>query len=488
MGRNKSTSPGRRFRASMRLSALGLSAAVTLGTAAAAAGIVQLATSTPAAAAGVYVVTTTADPDNGTGSCATGGACSLREAINQYDSDSGLGDVINVPAGTYALTLGSLMIDNPNHVSLVINGSGEYRTIIEGNDTASVVTMAAGETVVINNLEITGGRGPAGGGIDQEGGNLTLLNVLVEDNSADAGGGIFADGSLRLLTSTVTDNTTFGVNSGPVIAATENEPEDGIGNGGGIFFEGTATLIGSLVIDNSTVSGPDPTGTEDLGEGNGGGIYDDWGALNLTASFVADNTAGVANIGGTNEAPSIAGPVGIGIANGGNGGGIFNYYGTVNLSASTVVDNGALGSTCLLPGPNVKAGAGVTNESCDAPAGDTGDGGGIANYGGTVTGFTSSISSNTADGDGGGLWSGVGGVVTAPGAFVTLNLTVVQNNHADGEGGGIYAESTALTLRLSPVTGNSAGVGGGGILYEEGSTLVLTLSPVLRNTPDNVET
>jgi len=153
-----------------------------------------------------------------------------------------------------------------------------------------------------------------------------------------------------------------------------------------------------------------------------------------------------------------------------------------------VVDNGALGSTCLLPGPNVKAGAGVTNESCDAPAGDTGDGGGIANYGGTVTGFTSSISSNTADGDGGGLWSGVGGVVTAPGAFVTLNLTVVQNNHADGEGGGIYAESTALTLRLSPVTGNSAGVGGGGILYEEGSTLVLTLSPVLRNTPDNVET
>ena len=89
----------------------------------------------------------------------------------------------------------------------------------------------------------------------------------------------------------------------------------------------------------------------------------------------------------------------------------------------------------------------VTLRGGDAPTGDVG--GGIANFGGTVSLRASTLRDNTAD-----------------------------------TGGGLYNSAGTSTLTGSVVVGNTAAVSGGGIDENSGSvTLLATL--VQSNTPDN---
>jgi len=88
------------------------------------------------------------------------------------------------------------------------------------------------------------------------------------------------------------------------------------------------------------------------------------------------------------------------------------------------------------------------------------DGGGISLYCGSVTIFNSSLTGNTALGNGGGLSKSTDVVAQYTNMFI-INSTIDNNSATDG--GGIYLNKAALTLMTSTVSTNTASNQGGGI-------------------------
>ena len=201
------------------------------------AGLANAATFT------VDTTSDTVDASPGNGSCADStGACSLRAAIEEANALAGA-DNINLPIGTYALTIdelqitGDLTINGTDVGSTVINGSNQYRVF-------SIPYQVPSYVVSISGVTITGGYlGCADGGGIYNRGNLTITDSLVSDNIANRcgstggnAGGIYSDGMLTLINSTVSGNKSAGLSVG-----------GGIWNNGG-----TLTITNSTVSNNST--------------------------------------------------------------------------------------------------------------------------------------------------------------------------------------------------------------------------------------------
>ncbi|MFH0341694.1 MAG: choice-of-anchor Q domain-containing protein [Chromatiales bacterium] len=132
---------------------------------------------------------------------------------------------------------------------------------------------------------------------------------------------------------------------------------------------------------------------------------------------------------------------------GARGGGVANYGGTLTLTHSTVSGNSAA----------IR-------------------GGGVANEYGVLTVTNSTVSGNTAFIVG----SGIGGGVFNDGTL-TLTHSTVSGNSAGDEGGGLHNRGT-LTLTNSTVSGNSAIFSGGGVRNPRYSGSSLTNSTVSGNT------
>jgi hypothetical protein len=137
----------------------------------------------------------------------------LREAIRY----SAAGDTINLPAGTFTLTIaganedlgavGDLDITK----NLTITGSGAATTTI--NTAAAwnnlVFHVVTGNTFSISGVTISGGNIPGGngGGIFNEG-TLTVANCTFQNNQANTGGAIFNNGTQMTVT-----GSTFNLNT-----------------------------------------------------------------------------------------------------------------------------------------------------------------------------------------------------------------------------------------------------------------------------------
>ena len=318
--------------------------------------------SRPAEAAD-FTVTKVADTADGT----CDADCSLREAIIAANAAAGA-DAIAVPAGTYLITIvgsgedaaatGDLDITD----DLTLTGAGAASTIIDGGANDRVLHIV-GSTVVVDLVDVTirngaeslmGGGGIrnegdllvvdssvtqnavsggiGGGGIDNFGG-LTLMGTAVTDNSSDmAGGGIQNDqGEVTVIESTISGNTT-GV---------------GGGIGGGVNnFGGLLTVTGSAVIANSA--------------GDGGGIINRGsGDTALFNTTVSDNTSLFDGAGIWNEDGSLVALNNVtitgntadsdgGIA--GDAGGVFNEPGGTFALSNTIlagnVDTGGENNDC----------------------------------------------------------------------------------------------------------------------------------------------
>ena len=168
----------------------------------------------PVQGAATLTVTTTGD----TNSCGT--PCSFRGAIAVANS----GDTIDIPAGTYTLSLGTELTIGK---SLTLAGAGSGATIIQAavssaDATFRVFNITNGNVVAISDVTIRHGKAngsaPAnsGGGIYNSG-TLTLTNSTVSGNSATSGGGaIFNNnaGTLTLTNSTLSGNTAGGHGGG----------------------------------------------------------------------------------------------------------------------------------------------------------------------------------------------------------------------------------------------------------------------------------
>jgi predicted outer membrane repeat protein len=143
----------------------------------------------------------------------------------------------------------------------------------------------------------------------------------------------------------------------------------------------------------------------------------------------------------------------------GDGGAILNF-GAVTLTGSSLSGNTATGN-----------GGGLAN--ADTPSGTA-----------PAATFTSSpVSDNAAQLSGGGIYNGLRGTLTTSGVsgsplFITGNSAVVS-------GGGIAAAgSTATSLTQTAVTTNQAGQTAGGV-YRQGGTMTTTTSPISANTANN---
>src|SRR5262245_44189099 len=109
-------------------------------------GLCVAALCAPASAsAAPFHVDTTADPTPD-GECVID--CTLREAVNLAQS----GDTVNVPAGTYTLQQGALVVGSDTIV-----GAGARTTTIRATPQNRVISISGEARAAISGVTITGG-------------------------------------------------------------------------------------------------------------------------------------------------------------------------------------------------------------------------------------------------------------------------------------------------------------------------------------------
>ena len=232
------------------------------------------------------------DANPGDGTCATvGSVCTLRAAIQEANTLAGA-DTINIPAGTYLLSIAGTSedasaagdLDITGNVTII--GAGAASTIIDAGAIDRVFHITGVFAVNISGVTISNAlSGANGGGIyNLNSGALTLTNVAVSGNTAQIGGGIFNEGTLTITSSAISGNTATGLansssggifNSGTVnLANVTISGNSALGNGGGIYNSGTANLTNVTITNNAADS-------DNSGDGFGGGIYNGGGAFNI---------------------------------------------------------------------------------------------------------------------------------------------------------------------------------------------------------------
>ena len=205
------------------------------------------------------VVTKSDDTDDGV----CDADCSLREAVVAANADPA-DNVIDLPAGTYELTLdwwgaathfGALEVESGAGTTTIV-GAGRDTTIIDATTLRTVgvdnpdrvFVVRSGSGLELVGVTVTGGYTENalsaqrdGGGIWNWGGELTITDAIIEGNVAGGnGGGIASTGTTAITDSVIRDNNT--------------DPPDYVttGYGGGIWSTGLLTIIDSSVENNAS--------------------------------------------------------------------------------------------------------------------------------------------------------------------------------------------------------------------------------------------
>lgn len=259
-----------------------------------------------AAAAAVIHVNTTLD------STAPASKCTLREAIRSANTDTAVGnctagnatDTVVLPAGRFILDTPGTAEDAAINGDLdftadaVVRGAGAGRTIINAGGASGLgervfhLTLPNEPAVTIRDLTITGGyEDPTvAGGINVRG-DLTLIRVEVRGNdSTSAGGGIQSNGgSVTIQDSTISGNDAQnggGISAGFGVALTlVNTTISGnraTVDGGGLNINGEATGTHVTIVANRADSDSDNAG-------QGGGVGGSGGVAHLEGSIVGGN-------------------------------------------------------------------------------------------------------------------------------------------------------------------------------------------------------
>jgi LPXTG-site transpeptidase (sortase) family protein len=354
---------------------------------------------------------------------------------------TGLADVININrstvqyntaanngGGVYVLNSGELNIINDasiNNNTAGGSGGGVYL------QNASV--GAGGLTFTVEDSSITANAANATGGFTASALHVQDINGGTIDNATISGNTAANGAAIVLLSSLANSNITLDITNS-TIDDNDSNTNDDLG-GGGIANLVTAGTAATLNLDNVIVSNNDGNlygGIWNSGEG---------ATLNVLDSTIDSNTAGGASGG------SIPG----------NGGGITNNDGTVNIEISVISDNTTDGNGGGIL--NLDTGSGLTdlNVLRSTVSGNTasnGGGGGIANLSGANTTVqTSTISGNDApNGDGGGIHN------SGTGSVVLLESVTVYGNDAD-RGGGIFNADNVTTIQSVLLAANTAPTG-----------------------------
>ena len=273
-------------------------------------------------AASTINVTTTTD-ENGSGA-----GCSLREAIASANTNTNVGGctgsgggvpfTINVPSGTYSLTVDELQLGTASNTDTrIIGTSGAASTIIQQTVANRRVfdinpSFAANVAVSMSGVTITGGNSPSdnfgGAGIvaGSPGNSLSLSNCIIRNNTLPAGtnnrgaGVSFSGGGVLTVNNCQFSNNT-AVNAGGAIDYNLLNVSGAAGQGGVSITNSTftnnsagasATAAGGAIrvtvtttqaVSNFTISKNTFTGNS-APNGFGGAIVDT-GSVNATMQF-----------------------------------------------------------------------------------------------------------------------------------------------------------------------------------------------------------
>ena len=353
--------------------------------------------------------------------------------------------------------------------TITYNKNGELSSSTLGNGGGGICAVGKDSNVTLNKVTVTGNKATsnvssnlgAGGGIEAQGGSLTVKDSTISDNNARGnGGGIFsAQGNvLDVSGSTIQGNK--GNNGGGIHTGEARDPSK---------TPSKATITDTKILDNEI------TGSL------GGGVHVGTRAnATLKDCTVAGNKADTVN--GTGGGVSAFG-IGVDVtldnvrvenntADGknGKGGGVYlqgNQFGasSITLKNGTIIQNNtANGKNGNGGGVYLKGNATLKSNGAD----------------GRVT-----ISENKAT-QGAGIFTEiwkVGQETTAP--HLVLNDTDVLNNIATSKGGGIHLTTgTTLDLLKSKVDGNTGG-SGGGIYAKDDAKLNIQDSSISGNTATN---
>jgi hypothetical protein len=273
----------------------------------------------------------------------------------------------------------------------------------------------------IANNRATGGPGGNGGFVQTTtyGGGFGLGGA----GGMAQGAGLYVNGSsLTVASSAIASNQGTGGYAG-------FNGWGGLTYGGGLYILVNADR---LTVSNCTLSDNSVNGLSGY-VGYGGGIYNAWGSLTLSASTLSGNS--------TN----------------GNGGGIYNYFGTLTVSNCTLSNNtGGYGAGGIFnySGTVTVTGSTLSGNSAQAA-------GGISNYG-TLTISNSTLSGNTATYSGGGIYNYGGGIYNYGEGPVTLTNVTLTANRADTAGGGLFVQFGAPgpVLHNTLIADNFSGASG----------------------------
>ncbi len=300
------------------------------------------------------------------------------------------------------------------------------------------------DNVTVRDNQITSNGGdPFGAGIYNAGSAMTLNSTGVTGNSISrlTGGSVFGGGIASTSETTITITNSFIGN-----LAFAN---GGFVFGAGLYLENRFTVN----MTGTAVAGNIASGT---GGVNGGGVNGSGVSAISNAGAAVFNATGC-----TFRNNSAAGP--------GHGQGVGLYFLTTGGGTNTL--------TATLDDASVKDNIGTSS----------GVGIGARLNGGNMTLniFSSSITDNIGGVLGGGIFVTDAGPPAAAGARATVNLTntTISSNTANGGGGGLALQGGLIGANLNYVTiaGNTAD-GGGGILLAASGTVNIKNSIVGDNT------
>ncbi len=181
--------------------------------------------------------------------------CTLRAAIMEANALGGAHNIF-LPSGTYVLSnigededqAGTGDLDIHAEI-LIVNGTSN-RPLVSGNATDRIFDIHADGRLVLDNINLAGGRAntPAtlrGAAINVRGdASLLLQRAQVSLNLANQGGAIYSDGSVRIVDSELFSNA---------ILAEELLPE--FSDGAAIFNRGSLIVERSTLHDNGRLPG-----------------------------------------------------------------------------------------------------------------------------------------------------------------------------------------------------------------------------------------
>ena len=319
--------------------------------------------------------------------------------------------------------------------NITIRGEGGA-AVLDANKTADgkaqhrIFVINGTTTLKLENLTLTGGIAPAGadgGGIFISGGcTVNLTNCTVTDCQGESGGGIFNRGTLTVSGGSFTKNK-----------ATAR-------NGGAICNMGTLSLQ-----DGCTVGGSDAA---DANEAQyGAGIYTEGGTVTMTGCTLARNKAVT------------------------EGGGICAKK-DGSTAAAVTITGGTIEANTAAEFPSIGFGGGISiNEGCTL----------------TIQGndpfHKAEIKDNTANVDGGGIYTG--------GTVTVKYCTITGNKTNEGDGGGVCAVRVSggapctVTIEDCEIgargAGNTAAASGGGVYGGAGAAVSMKNCGVIGNTAQN---